>query len=192
MIVTTIILTICFSNKESELSEEEIIARAELLGMVMPEESEEAKTPEQKAQELLDKALAETTEAVMPQEVQTEPTEENEQSVPENNTEEDLLSEENANLSNVPESNAGEDLLSEANTNSSNETYELVVKRGDVCRSICETLQENGVIEDAEALRVYLKELGYANNINTGMYDMPYGLTIEEAAQIIMAGPARR
>lgn len=70
-----------------------------------------------------------------------------------------------------------------------NGTYRLVINKGDVCRVVCETLQENGVIDDAEALRKHLFELGYANSISTGAYDVPYGLTMEEVAEIIVAGP---
>lgn len=70
-----------------------------------------------------------------------------------------------------------------------NGTYRLVINKGDVCRVVCEKLEENGVIDDAEALRTHLFELGYANNISTGAYDVPYGLTMEEVAQIIVTGP---
>lgn len=70
-----------------------------------------------------------------------------------------------------------------------NSTYRLVINKGDVCRVVCEKLEENGVIDDAEALRTHLFELGYANNISTGAYDVPYGLTMEEVAQIIVTGP---
>lgn len=70
-----------------------------------------------------------------------------------------------------------------------NDTYRLVIQQGDVCRVVCEKLEENGVIDDAEALRTYLFELGYANSISTGEYDVPYGLTMEQVAEIIVAGP---
>lgn len=68
-------------------------------------------------------------------------------------------------------------------------TYRLVIERGDVCRVVCEKLAENGVIEDAEALRTYLFEIGYASNMSIGSYDVPYGMTNEQIAGILMAGP---
>ena len=73
--------------------------------------------------------------------------------------------------------------------NTQADTYRLVINSGDVCRVVCEKLQANGVIDDSEALRKHLFELGYANSISTGSYDVPYGLTMEEVAQIIVAGP---
>ena len=35
----------------------------------------------------------------------------------------------------------------------------------------------------------YLFEIGYASNMSVGEYDIPYGVTQEEVAQILKAGP---
>lgn len=164
IIVTTIILAISFSQRKVEISDEQVMVRAAALGMVMPEEQG---------------AGTETTEAET--EVQTEQMEQMEQMV---QTEQ---------MEQTSEDLQTEDMNSEgteaAVTTEQNGTYRLVINKGDVCRIVCETLQENGVIDDAEALRKHLFELGYANSISTGAYDVPYGLTMEEVAEIIVAGP---
>ena len=67
--------------------------------------------------------------------------------------------------------------------------YRLVIQKGDVCRIVCEKLAENGVISDAEAFRQYLSQIGYASNMRVGNYDIPYGLSNEEIAKILQAGP---
>jgi len=95
---------------------------------------------------------------------------------------------------------AAEDVAAEAQENSANtdeETqaqhpsgvYRLVIQKGDVCRIVCEKLAENGVISDAETFRQYLSQIGYASNMRVGNYDIPYGLSNEEIAKILQAGP---
>lgn len=161
IIVTTIILAISFSHREVEISDEEIMARAASLGMVMSRESGEPDTTETD----IDTETDVNTE--MDADIETDV------STGQNaDTEMDL-----------------QDEKPDAVVDEQTGIYRLVIQKGDVCRVVCETLAENGVIDDAEALRTYLFKLGYANSINTGAYDIPYGLTMEEVAQIIMAGP---
>lgn len=169
IIVTTIILAISFSHREVEISDEEVMARAAVLGMVMQKEDAESDMN-------TDTDMDADTGADVDTDVSTEL---------EMNTEADVDTE-----SILQDDEAGAD-EPEANTQTSgvNDTYRLVIQKGDVCRVVCESLAENGVIDDAEALREYLFKLGYANSISIGAYDIPYGLTMEEVAEIIMAGP---
>lgn len=171
IIVTTIILAIGFSQREVEISDEQVMVRAAALGMVMAED-EDTPTSEMPT---------ENTEVMMPEEMPTEA--ETEMGMPEEMTEE--------NETDMPEgmTEEHETDMSERVELSTEGTYRLVINKGDVCRVVCEDLQENGVVADAEALRKHLFELGYANSISTGEYDVPYGLTMEEVAQIIVAGP---
>ena len=67
--------------------------------------------------------------------------------------------------------------------------YTLVVNRGDVCRIVCENLQANGVVDDAEAFRKFLGQKGFASSISVGSYSIPYGLDYEEIYQILKLGP---
>ena len=69
------------------------------------------------------------------------------------------------------------------------EPYTLVVNRGDVCRIVCENLQANGVVDDAEAFRKFLGQKGFASSISVGSYSIPYGLDYEEIYQILKLGP---
>lgn len=67
--------------------------------------------------------------------------------------------------------------------------YTLVVNRGDVCRVVCENLQANGIVDDAEAFRKFLAQKGFASSISVGSYTIPYGLDYEEIYQILKLGP---
>lgn len=71
------------------------------------------------------------------------------------------------------------------------ESYQLVIEEGDVCETVCDKLEEDGVIGDAWELQVYMDEAGYAKNIQIGSYEIPYGLTVEEVGEMIASGPTR-
>lgn len=71
------------------------------------------------------------------------------------------------------------------------ESYQLVIEEGDVCETVCDKLEEDGVIGDAWELQVYMDEAGYAKSIQIGSYEIPYGLTVEEVGEMIASGPTR-
>lgn len=68
-------------------------------------------------------------------------------------------------------------------------SYYLKIEADDVSRTVCRRLEESGIIENAEDLRTYLFENGDTSEIMAGEYEIPYGLTMEEVAQILQAGP---
>ena len=82
----------------------------------------------------------------------------------------------------LPEDDVGEPAV---------ESYQLVIEEGDVCETVCDKLEEDGVIGDAWELQVYMDEAGYAKNIQIGAYEIPYGLTVEEVGEMIASGPTR-
>lgn len=71
------------------------------------------------------------------------------------------------------------------------ESYRIVIEEGDVCETVCDKLEEDGVIDDAWELQVYMEEAGYAKKIQIGAYEIPYGLTVEEVGEMIASGPTR-
>lgn len=70
--------------------------------------------------------------------------------------------------------------------------YRLTVKKGDVCRTVCEDLAANGLIEDSEVMRKYLGQIGYASAMSIGEYDIPYGLSMEEIGEVLKKGPIEK
>lgn len=218
IIITTIILMISFSQRKTDISDEEVMARAAQLGMIMPEEKDaETETQSDETETQADKLNTEEEEPENPADTQAiqpdgqdstaegtpseeqnpsadgtdsvaEGTQSEGQSIPTdgaepsaNGTQSDGA-ENPADTAGTPETPAGE-------TQPQDGVYRLTIKKGDVCRVVCENLAANGVIEDAEALRKYLFEIGYANTISTGEYDVPYGLTMEEVGQLLKKGP---
>ena len=176
IIVTTIILTISFHGKQKDIDDfpaEEIIAKATMLGMVMPEDTEEPQTEAQDAvDEILNNTEITTEQTTVYESTQEPETAQNEEGEPAQDAEEPVQEEQT-----VPDETAAQT------------PYRLTVNPGDVCRTVCEKLAAAGLIDDAEAYRKYLSEVGVASFISVGNYDIPYQLSYEEIADILKAGP---
>ena len=175
IIVTTIILASCFSMQKPKMTDAQIIEKATQLGMIMPgqdgtvtaetETTEPEETEQKKEQQMAAEESQQETET------QTEVTEEQE-------TETTQETEASENTENA-----------ESEEPTQQEPFTLVINRGDVCRTMCENLAANGVIDDAEGLRKYLSEIGYASFISAGTYQIPYHASYEEITNILKAGP---
>lgn len=189
IIVTTIILAISFGGNEKDIDDipvEEVIAKATMLGMVMPEDTEAAATEQQESSE---EDFTNDTEAgdIAAADISDENSEIETSGEPEdagNNENTDVPENAGGN-----EGGAANEQPADENAGETKAPYRLVVNRGDVCRTVCENLAANGVIDDAETFRKYLSEIGYASSISVGSYDIPYGLTQEEIANVLKNGP---
>ncbi len=188
MIVTTLILAISFSFRKPEMTDEEIRQRAQALGMVMQEDSQT--TEEKKVQETEEQGTmtppADTQATGQEAPSAGTPTAEQEVLPPDAGTTAQTPQEpaQPDNAQGTPENGVSADQSGETGG-----SFHLVIESGDVCRIVCEKLQKNGLIADAQAMRSHMSELGYANSIRAGAYEIPYGLTMEEVAQVIIAGP---
>ena len=173
--VTTIILMINFAGKKDDISNEEIMARATQLGMVMPTEDTETATETEETQETEteNKSEAETEADTQKPETEQPATEQ-------------PATEQSAS------SAAGNESGSQQSGQEPNPAYMLTVNQGDVCRTVCENLAANGVVDDAEGFRDYLFQIGYASSISVGNYQIPYNLTYEQIAQILQSGPMKQ
>ena len=163
IIVTTIILVSCFSMQKPKMTDEQIIEKAAQLGMIMPEQNS---------------AVIAETETTEPEETEQK----NEQQIAA-----EKLQQETETQMEVPKEPETENAENAEQTQQ--EPFTLVVNRGDVCRTMCENLAANGVIDDSEGLRKYLSEVGYASFISAGTYQIPYHASYEEITNILKAGP---
>ena len=183
IIVTTVILAVSFSKKEIKMSDEEIMARAAQLGMVMQEtETTEQGDTEQDPDGTDTGAKTEVVTELLEERTAAEETAQNTEAAAE-----DVAAEAQENSANTDEETQAQQEAADAENPSG--VYRLVIQKGDVCRIVCEKLAENGVISDAETFRQYLSQIGYASNMRVGNYDIPYGLSNEEIAKILQAGP---
>ena len=170
------------------MSDEEIMARAAQLGMVMQEtETTEQGDTEQDPDGTDTGAKTEvvteqTASELLEERTAAEETAQNTEAAAEN-----VAAEAQEDSANTDEETQAQQEAAGAEDPSG--VYRLVIQKGDVCRIVCEKLAENGVISDAETFRQYLSQIGYASNMRVGNYDIPYGLSNEEIAKILQAGP---
>ena len=173
IIVTTLVLMIAYSGHKTELTDEEIIARAESLGMVMKEEPLFSNTGTHK-----DTEVAVDSEESVNSELPTE-----------QETESEIVTEIETEIETEVVQETETEIETESELVTKGEYYHLVIPAGSVPRLICNELEEQGVIESAASLRQYLVDVGYATSIKVGEYDIPYGATNDEVYQILKAGP---
>ena len=158
IVVTTVILTISFNARKDDISEQEVIARAEKLGMVMAEAVEDTPEPTE----------AEVTVTPTP-----EPTEEPKATATPTPTLEPT-EEPKATATPTPEA-----------VQSSSEKKVLRIASGMWSDKVARELQAMGVIEDAADFDQYLIRNGYAERLVVGTFEIPVGATYEQIAQII-------
>ena len=177
IIVTTVILAVSFSKKEIKMSDEEIMARAAQLGMVMQEtETTEQGDTEQDPDGTDTGAKTEVVTEQTASELLEERTAAEETAQNTETAAEDVAAEAQEDSANTDEETQAQQEAAGAENPSG--VYRLVIQKGDVCR-----------ISDAETFRQYLSQIGYASNMRVGNYDIPYGLSNEEIAKILQAGP---
>ncbi len=74
-----------------------------------------------------------------------------------------------------------DELISQENPN----VAIVQVYEGEVCRQIAEDLMEKGLITDVEDFRKYMDRQNYDSSIRQGTYEIPYGATYEQIAEIL-------
>ncbi len=66
------------------------------------------------------------------------------------------------------------------------ELVTVVIEEGVTSYSVCELLEELGLIEDADSLDYYICSNSYSRSILQGVYEIPRGTSDEEIVSIIM------
>lgn len=183
IIVTTIVLTISNATGGKSMSDEDVIKRAEALGMVMEEDASGSRLKDQMqdTQEETAATEADTQEDTTAAEADTQDAGQN--------TDDTQATDESMDGQNTDGQEADAQTQEETpvqNQEADAQSYMLVVNAGAVCRQICDELQDNGVIDNSEELRKYLGDNGYAKQISPGNYEIPYGASFEEIAQILI------
>ena len=65
------------------------------------------------------------------------------------------------------------------------ETVRITISSGTGSRTVCNQLENAGLIEDAAAFDQYLIDSGYSKRISAGTFEIPVGASDEEIAKII-------
>ncbi len=205
IIVTTIIMTVSCVVHNNNLSDQEIIEKAEKLGMVMTESQTESKDDlfgnNGKESESGDDS---ETESDSEPRSERETNKESEMITLESETEESEVQESVTQDSQTqePETQEPETQESETQEPETQETetqetetqgpthievtqYILHISWGDTPRMIATELYENGMVDSASSFRKYLADNGYAGKLRSGTYTITKGMSYKEIAQMI-------
>lgn len=155
ILVTTIILMIAFSGHKADISDEEIIARAKALGMVMTEQEKED-------------AIPKGTEDNLTESTEQKPEKTTEQS---QTTEQDKTTEQGQTESTDQ---------AKAETQK-----EIAVKAGDSSNTVADKLFQEGLVDDASAFNKYLVDNKVDSSIQPGTFTIPQGATYEEIGGLL-------
>ena len=161
IIVTTLVLMVAFSGKKEKLSDQEIMQRAEQLGMVMADEGQtETGTEENTGTE----AQPETEQDVQNTEAGTEENaDENTENASEPETEPQT---EAAAEPAAPEDTTG-NVVGEVKQETSGEVA-FTVKSGESSDTVAFNLYKAGLVDDATAFNRYMISKGYDSRLRTG------------------------
>lgn len=151
-------------HKKDMISDDEIVSRAKELGMIMPDNSEDS-------EDIIDTEVVKDTELGFGQTIT------NTEIITPDGTESVIVTKNNK---------AEENKSNKSDKEQDFDSVTIIVKRGDVCRNIAETLFEYGLVDDAEEFRKFMGKKGYASKIHTGEYVINRGATYEEIAKILV------
>lgn len=175
VLFATIILSVAFLARSSgnRMTDEEIIARARVLGMEMVSDQKEGQTITTAAEK---QTKVTELESTIKNPVSTEP--ETTTIEPETTTAE-------------PETTMAEPETTEAepettavqNTEPERVSFEIV--SGMTSESVAELLEKKGVVSDAKAFNAYIVERGYAGRIRAGRYEVMSSASYEDIVNFI-------
>ena len=170
--------------------EEEVQEETDGDGLPLPDEEEEAEPePEEEAlkgeesgegQALLEE---ENPEPDLNSAEDTQPNQESAETEEADVAQEVPASEDDGAFVQGEDTASGSEAIPAPGTEEENVTIEI--KSGDSSYSICQKLEEAGLVETATALDRYLFENGYDKRINTGVFEIPRDADMEKIAKII-------
>ena len=178
IIVTTLVLMVAFSGKKEKLSDQEIMQRAEQLGMVMADEGQtETGTEENTGTE----AQPETGQDVQNTEAGTEENaDENTENASEPETEPQT---EAAAEPAAPEDTTG-NVVGEVKQETSGEVA-FTVKSGESSDTVAFNLYKAGLVDDATAFNRYMISKGYDSRLRTGDFKIRSGASYDEILKVL-------
>lgn len=174
IVVTTLLLTISHNAKKDNISEQEIIERAEKLGMVMEDDLLAATlTPKGEPTAEATVVPESTEEDKMTSQVTGEPPEEAQVELTQTPTQEPAPTQEpTKEPTQIP-------------TQASSEKKVLTIVSGMWSDKVASELQAMGLVDSASEFDQYLVKNGYADKLVVGTFEIPAGASYDEIARII-------
>lgn len=169
ILLATILLSVSFffggGYKNKELSDEEIIARAEKLGMVMEEKDSKEDTQESEGETSEEDTVDES-------------------SATEEKPEEEMTIDEF--VEEAEETNAAEQ-----NEDDTVSYQAFTVKSGESSETIANNLYKQGLVDSSASFNKYLGELGVDNRIQSGTFYVQVGSSYDDIVALLVNKEAR-
>lgn len=168
IIVTTLVLMVAFSGKKEKLSDQEIMQRAEQLGMVMTDEGQTETEPETEQD-------VQNTEAG---------TEENADENTENASEPETEPQTEAAAEPAAQEDTTGNVVGEVKQETSGEVA-FTVKSGESSDTVAFNLYKAGLVDDATAFNRYMISKGYDSRLRTGDFKIRSGASYDEILKVL-------
>lgn len=171
ILVTVVIFAVAFVFYEPSLSEDELIAKAKEIGMIMPDEETDT-----------------TDSAANAEESSDSNTDTSEKSTTDNNTdntEETDTAKDSEDTTSSDNQSTTESTDTEEDSSSATNLITFVISSGEGSSKIAENLYKAGLIDDPNSFNQYLEDNGYDNRLRTGSYNIPESSSYEEIANAI-------
>lgn len=193
ILVATAILAIAHTQEKNLISDEEIIARAKDLGMVMQDNSvlvESSELATETVTVVATESEVETatetgteTESTVTNDTETETIDESKAAEESKAIEESKAAEESKALE---ESKAAEESnVTESAPSSTGTDTVITVKSGDSSLSVAKACEKAGLVESAAEFDDFMCKNGYDRKISTGTYTIPAGASETDIAKIV-------
>ncbi len=205
ILIASLIFIISLHARGGIITDEKAMQRASELGMVMPDTQEETQTLFEETEDTeipvketnipdtqrttekvthgnLDKSSEEDTTGQ-----EQKDTEKNTGTETQSDTQKDTEKKttDTQKSSEPASSQKDTEKTSQSTEDKKDDTVSFTIKSGQVCRIIAENLQAEGLIDDAEEFRKYMKDHNYANYIRVGTFELKKGMDYAEIAKIL-------
>ena len=182
-IIVTVLILMIFYGVKGRMSDEDVIARAEKLGMVMKETGDDVLFPEESSAEKTAAGTAAETVSETPSEEITDEETTEEETEPETEAQTEAPT--------GPETEAPTEPQTEAPTEPAvqepqNDVYTLTIVSGMYSEAVSARLAEAGMVASAEDFNNYLENNGYAERLKTGVYYISKGMSYGDIAVMII------
>ena len=200
VVVTAVIMSITMGGRTENLSNAEVKERARALGMVEPTgvlaelqgEGETEDEPQQGGFNTVtaEPAISPSTEPVVSPEASAEPSEEPEATAESHSPEPEASAEPEASPTSRPTATPEESPSASpaAGGEMTDTTVIIVVRSGESSYTICQKLEDAGIVASASAFDSFLCSRGYDTKLRTGTFEIPLNAQPEEIARILVPG----
>lgn len=179
ILVASIVLMVSFHSQNKTMDDTAVMERASELGMIMPE-TEIVST---EADSQLPESGTQSTDTDFSSNKNQKQNTKDSQNKTDGSSQKE---EKDTQMASDDKTGSGnnKDTESKKKEDKKEESEEITVeiKKGEVCRQLAEELEQIGLVEDAEAFRKYMQQIGYDDRIKVGTYTLKRGMTEKEIA----------